>query len=450
MTAVPVAPVGPVGSVGPVVPVRPVGPVRVVVGCAAAESERVRSLALAAYEEARAARWPFLSDVLERILRGTLDADRAAASATVHALVKYDRLLAFACDGGDAAARFDRLLALAAGEDRDTAARLEQIASEKERLAVTYSFPDWLVDHLEGELGASALERALARMNEVPPRAARVNALVTTRDACLGALAAEGIEAKPGVLAPFAVILEGQRSAFRTQAFTQGAIEMQDEASQLVADVVAPPPGALVVDACAGAGGKALALASLMGGKGRVVALDVSETKLEELRRRARRAGASNVRAIAVDLLAPGDRLGEFAGCAERVLLDAPCSGLGAIRRNPEARWRVTAEELARLVATQAALLDAAAPLVAPRGRLVFATCSFLPSEGERAIEAFLARHSAFTGVTVRDVLGRARTSRVATPDGRFFRTWRFDEAPDDAGVDGFFAGIVRRTAPAS
>jgi len=445
MTAVPVAPVGPVG------PVSPVGPVPVVVvGCAAAESERVRSLALAAYEEARAARWPFLSDVLERILRGTLDADRAAATATVHALVKYDRLLAFACDGGDAAARFDRLLALAAGEDRDTAARLDQIASEKERLAVTYSFPDWLVDHLERELGADALERALSRMNEVPPRAARVNALVTTRDACLEALRAEGIEAKPGVLAPFAVILEGQRSAFRTQAFTQGAIEMQDEASQLVADVVAPPPGALVVDACAGAGGKALALASLMGGKGRVVALDVSETKLEELRRRARRAGASNVRAIAVDLLAPGDRLGEFAGRAERVLLDAPCSGLGAIRRNPEARWRVTAEELARLVATQAALLDAAAPLVAPRGRLVLATCSFLPSEGERAIEGFLARHSTFTGVTVRDVLGRARTSRVATADGRFFRTWRFDEAPDDAGVDGFFAGIVRRTAPAS
>src|SRR5580692_3894846 len=109
----------------------PIAPI--VVSCSAAESERVRSLALAAYEEARAARWPFLSDVLERILRGTLDADRAAATATVHALVKYDRLLAFACDGGDAAARFERLLALAAGEDRDTAARIERIASNDER-----------------------------------------------------------------------------------------------------------------------------------------------------------------------------------------------------------------------------------------------------------------------------------------------------------------------------
>lgn len=423
------------------------------IGCTAADCARVRSLALAAYEDARAARWPFLSDVLERVLRGTLDADRAAATATVHALVKYDRLLAFACDGGDAAARFDRLLALAAGDDGDTAARLERIPSDDERLAVTYSFPDWLVDHLKGELGPDEatrpIERALARMNEVPPRAVRVNTLVTTREACIEGLKAEGIEAKPGILAPHAVILEGQGSPFRTQAFAQGAVEMQDEASQFVADVVAPPPGALVVDACAGAGGKALALASLMGGKGRIIALDVSETKLEELRRRARRARASNVRAIAVDLLGPGDRLEEFAGRADRLLLDAPCSGLGAIRRNPEARWRLSAEELARLAATQSALLEAAAPLVAPHGRLVFATCSFLPSEGERAIEAFLARHSEFTAVTVRDVLGRSRTSGVATPDGRYFRTWRFAE-DFSLGVDGFFAGIVRRAAPAA
>ena len=440
-------------------------PVPFVLGCTAAESARVRSLALAAYEEARAARWPFLSDVLERHLRGTPDADRGVVTATVHALVKYDRLLAFACAGGDAAARFDRLLAFASGDPGDTAERLERIPSDGERLGVAYSFPDWLVDHLKHELGPRAVERALARMNEAPPRAGRVNALVTTRDACLEALNAEGIDAKPGVLAPYGVVLEGQRSPFRTQAFAQGAFEMQDEASQFVADIVAPPPGALVVDACAGAGGKALALASLMGGKGRVVALDVSETKLEELRRRARRAAASNVRAIAVDLLAPGDRLGEFAGRADRVLLDAPCSGLGAIRRNPEARWRLTAEELARLVETQADLLDAAAPLVAPHGRLVFATCSFLPSEGERAIEAFLTRNPAFASVTIRDVLGRAPTAPVATPEGRFFRTWRFDEAsgeeadahakPGDGalgnlGVDGFFAGILRRTAPAA
>ena len=141
------------------------------------------------------------------------------------------------------------------------------------------------------------------------------------------------------------------------------------------------------------------------------------------------------------------DAVTPFRDRASRVLVDAPCTGLGAVRRNPEARWRLREDDLPRLVASQGALIRAAARLVAPHGRLVYATCSFLPSEGELAIESFLAEHRDFRLVTARDVLGRARTERVATLDGEYLRTWRFDGSPDggDEGMDGFFAAVVRR-----
>ena len=200
------------------------------------------------------------------------------------------------------------------------------------------------------------------------------------------------------------------------------------------------------MDACAGAGGKTLAMAALLAGKGKLLALDTSESKLEELRRRARRAGASNVQALAVDLR-DEDAVARLGARASRVLVDAPCTGLGAIRRNPEARWRLREDDLPRLVASQAALVKAAAGLVAPHGRLIYATCSFLPSEGEVPMEFFLSERPDFALVTARDVLGRARTERVATKDGKYLRTWRFDGEPDggDDGMDGFFAAVARR-----
>ncbi len=421
----------------------------VVIACTGAEAMRVRPLVLAAYEEGRALHWPFLSDVLQRALRGASETDGAVATAAVHALAKYDRLLGFAAQSDLSAQRFDALFALARGEVGDLHARLERIEAPDERFGVAFSFPDWIVDRVRAEFGQAALVPALTRMNETAPRVARANALQSTREECLRALHDEGIEAKAALHAPHALIIEGERSPFRTHAFARGDFEMQDEASQLVADLVAPPPGSFVIDACAGAGGKTLALAAVLKGKGRVVALDASESKLGELSRRARRAHAYNVRPIAVDLLRPGETLREFEGRASRVLLDAPCSGLGAVRRNPEARWRLRPVDLERLGEAQGALLRAVAPLVAPRGRLIFATCSFLPSEGERPFERFLSESMAFAPVTARDVLGRARTAKLSARDGRYLRTWRFDGTPDggDDGTDGFFAAIVRRAA---
>jgi len=425
---------------------------RIIVACTEPEARAVRSVALGAFHEARNRDWPFLSDVLERAARQVGEEERATLTAVVHALVKYDRLLEFAMSGPVATDRFESLLAMARGDVSEVDARLEQVASAAERLGITYSFPDWLVERLREELGEPGLERALGWMNGAAPRVVRVNTLKTDRDTCLRALGQEGVVARAAPCALSGIILEGRRSPFRTQAFARGEIEIQDEASQLVAEVVAPPNRSLVVDACAGAGGKTLALASLLAGKGRVVALDASESKLAELRRRARRAGARDVRAVQVDLLQPGETLRELEGRAARVLLDAPCSGLGALRRNPEARWRLRPADLVRLAVAQEALASAAAPLVAPHGRLIFATCSFLPSEGERIFEQFLAKHPSFTRVTVRDVLGRARSEAFTTADGVYLRTPRWDAAEGAPGrdMDGFFAGVARRaSAPA-
>jgi 16S rRNA (cytosine967-C5)-methyltransferase len=429
---------------------------RVVVGFAEHEAIRVRAIALSAFQEARARQWPFLSDVLEKLSRGVAVEDTAILAAVVHALVKYDRLLAFATRIGSAGARLDMLLAMARGDARDVDARLEAIEQPAERLGVTYSFPHWLVEVVERDAGPDALEAALAQMNELAPRVARVNTIKATREACVTSLAAEGVTARPTLHALQGITIDGRSSAFRTKAFARGDFEVQDEASQLVAEVVAPPPGSTIIDACAGAGGKTLGLAGLLAGRGRIVALDVSAGKLEELRRRARRAGASNVRAIAVDLLEPGETLRPFEGAAARVLVDAPCTGLGAIRRNPELRWRLQPEQVVSLGEMQARLIRAAASLVAPRGRLVYATCSFLKIEGESVFERFLADDPRFGLVTARDVLGRARTEPVATADGRYLRTWRFAGAAEGAagspskaapsdGMDGFFAGVARR-----
>ncbi len=412
------------------------------VGCTEDEVHPLRAVVLGAYAGAKARGWPFLSDVLEKALRGTREEERGVVTGAVHALVRYDRLLAFVSRSDDPGVRLDALFALARPDSpraREADARLATVEDARERLGIRYSLPDWLV----AVVGDEAL---LARMNETAPRVARVNTLKTTREACLSALREEGVGAHPTGRAAHGIVFEGRRSPFGTKAFARGDFEMQDEASQLVAELVAPPPRSFVVDVCAGAGGKTLALAAELAGKGKVLALDSSKNKLAELRRRARRAGASNVQAAIADLR---DGLVELGAPAARVLVDVPCSGLGAIRRNPEARWRLRREDLERLGKDQERLANAAAGLVGENGRLVYATCSFLPQEGERVVESFLAQNREFALMTARDVMGRARTEGIATPDGAYLRTWQAGGG-GDASMDGFFAAVLRRTPRAA
>jgi 16S rRNA (cytosine967-C5)-methyltransferase len=414
----------------------------------AREDQTLRRLVVRACAASREEPRPFLSDVLSAVFRETRagEVEASLVRDLVQALVKYERTMAFAL--GEAAseeARLDELVSLASDEARGLALeeRITRVEVETERLGIRHSAPDWLVALLREDVGAHRLELALARMNEPAPQTARVNTLRTTREACIEALAREGVTAHPTEHAACGITVEGRRSLFRTEAFARGELELQDEASQLVAEVVAPPPRSMVIDACAGAGGKALALAAMLEGRGVVAAVDRSVTKLDETRRRARNAGASNVRPAQADVRTGSLDFVRAPGVA-RVLVDAPCSGLGAIRRNPEARWRLDAAAIERVGALQRELATAAARWVAPHGRLVFATCSFLVREGRAVAEALASELADFEPVSIREVLGRARSEPLAAPDGRYLETWRFDET-DVPSLDGFFTAVFRR-----
>ena len=274
-------------------------------------------------------------------------------------------------------------------------------------------------------------------MNQRAPMALRVNTVKIAREALIDRLAEENVVARPTTLAPAGLILETRVNAFGLSAFRDGLFEIMDEGSQLVAELVAPPPGGRVADACAGAGGKTLAIAAAMGGKGRLLALDVDGRKLEELRRRARRAGLSNVTARAITDEA---RLPDEArvGAWDRVLIDAPCSGIGTLRRNPEARWRQTPQAIAGFPARQLALLVTYAPLCAVGGRLIYATCTILEQENEKVVERFLSERPDFVRVPVKEIWGRELGEKVG--DGLTLRLM-----PQTHDTDGFYAAVLRR-----
>jgi 16S rRNA (cytosine967-C5)-methyltransferase len=250
-------------------------------------------------------------------------------------------------------------------------------------LAVRLEAPDWVLSRIPpGELHA---------LLETAPLDLRVNMLKATRDEARAALAAEGLEATPTPQSPWGLRIEGRRQVTSGPAFRDGLVEIQDEGSQLVAALVDALPGMRVADMCAGAGGKTLALAMTMQNRGQLFACDVSAARLDNAVRRLHRAGVHNVER---HLLVPGDKwLKRRAGSFDRVLVDAPCSGTGTWRRNPDARLRLTEADVGELLPKQAGILDQAAALVRKGGRLVYATCSLLAEENEDQVAAFLSRH---------------------------------------------------------
>ena len=270
--------------------------------------------------------------------------------------------------------------------------------------------------------------------------AVRANTGRIARDALVNRLADEQVTARPTPLAPEGLIFETRVNAFALSAFRDGLFEVMDEGSQLVAELVAPPPGGRVADACAGAGGKTLAIGAGLAGKGRVLALDTDGKMLEELRRRARRAGLTNVEARQVAEGGQGLAKANVArpGTFDRVLVDAPCSGLGTLRRNPEARWRLTRAAVESFPARQLSLLVDYAPLCAVGGRLIYATCTVTRAENDRVIERFLAERDDFVAVPVKEIWGRARAEQVG--DGQVLRL-----LPNRHDTDGFFAAVLRR-----
>lgn len=384
------------------------------------------------------------------LLRGAPGAMRAAVARTAAAALAGLRRTRFVLDGSDggdelpAPDRADELVRHAAAAAAAIEPLLAGVVDPVRRFALRHSLPDWFAAAALAQFGDDA-SSVVAALSAPAPRTLRANLLRVAGPAALAAeLAAEGVPTRPAAFAATALHVDGDADLFATAAFARGAFEQQDEASQLVVAVTAPPPGGRVLDLCAGSGGKTLALAAALQNRGEVLATDVHAGRLDALRQRLRRAGVHDVRVIT---LTEGAGLpptvSAFAAAADRILVDAPCSGTGSWRRRPEARWGVGPGDLAALRRTQDELLDRAAALLRPGARLVYATCSLLADENERRIAALLARQPGLQPVRLAEILGGATAATVGDASGTFLSV-----RPDRHGCDGFFAAVLRRPRP--
>jgi 16S rRNA (cytosine967-C5)-methyltransferase len=301
-------------------------------------------------------------------------------------------------------------------------------------LGVRAELPDWVIAKLQKRMPEAAI-LALGRALQQPaPMDLRVNTLRSDRDSVLRALAASGMACTATLYSPVGIRVRGHPAIDRHPLFLDGTVEVQDEGSQLLAYLVEPSRHDLVVDFCAGAGGKCLQLGALMRSRGRIYAFDVAAARLARLTPRLRRSGLSNLHP---QLIAGENdaRVKRLAGKIDRVLVDAPCSGLGTLRRNPDLKWRQTPHAVAELKAKQTAILNAAARLLKARGRLVYATCSLLAEENEEIVSQFLAVHPDFALVECSGILAR---QHITLDTGVFLRL-----LPHVHGTDGFFAAVM-------
>lgn len=394
--------------------------------------------------------------VLSRYFRENRDLgqrDRAFVAETVYGIVRRLRWLHRLASGNATPRPTARQLLLAwltrsegwtvrqfeavtLASEREWIGAVKTVVLDKGSLAERADFPDWLVERLLATHDEASLLKLAHSLNQPAPLDLRVNVLKNDRDAVLAQLRAEGLQAEPGAWSPQAIRLAGKPALQKHPLFLDGTIEVQDEGSQLLGLLVQPRRGELVVDFCAGAGGKTLQLGAMMRSSGRLYALDVAEKRLAKLKPRMARAGLSNVHPT---LIAHENdaKLKRMAGKADRVLVDAPCSGLGTLRRNPDIKWRQTPEAVEEMVAKQHAILTSAARLVRPGGRLVYATCSLLAEENDDVVDTFLAAHPAFRQIDAGEVLA---TQGVTLSTGARLRL-----SPHDHGTDGFFAVVLER-----
>jgi len=378
--------------------------------------------------------------------------DRAFVAELTFAVVRQLRLLETLAGGRQP--RRLLLAALSVLEGRSTR-QLEPLlrAGDSELLAqvraadraslplpVQLSLPDWVWQRLlatHTEVDAAALARGLL---EPAPLDLRVNTLRATREEVLERFAADGIDAAATPFSPTGVRLAEKPALQQHPLFLEGKVEVQDEASQLLTWLVAPRRREMVVDFCAGAGGKTLALGAAMRSEGRLYAFDTSKSRLANLAPRLKRSGLSNVHPQHIDS-ENDSRIKRLSEKIDRVLVDAPCTGLGTLRRNPDLKWRQSEPGLAELVVKQGAILAAAARLVKPGGRLVYATCSILPEEDDGVVAAFLSAHPQFRPLHCDELLA---AQGIALDTGEHLRVH-----PHSHGMDGFFAAALERRAGA-
>lgn len=316
--------------------------------------------------------------------------------------------------------------------------QIKAIKLEEQPLFIRAEFPEWLVEKLQKFWTDEEILHLGQTLQQPAPLDIRVNSLLAKREEVLAALKQQGIEAEPTPFSPIGIRITGKPAINRNELFLSGKIEVQDEGSQLLGFLLAPKRGEMVVDFCAGAGGKTLLLGALMHSHGRLYAFDVSEKRLNNLKPRLKRSGLSNVHPQRID--SERDiKLKRLAGKIDRVMIDAPCSGLGTLRRNPDLKWRQNPESIDELQTKQIAILDAAANLLKPGGRLVYATCSLLPEENQQIVAQFLANHPQFSVLHCGELLEQ---QKITLPDiGEYLQL-----SPLHHNTDGFFAAVLERT----
>ncbi len=321
---------------------------------------------------------------------------------------------------------------------------------------VRLNYPQWLEKQLKDTLGKH-FTKEMEAMEEQAPVDLRANTLRLPRERVLEEIKKAGWEAEPTQLSQLGIRLKKRQAIFASDLFKNGLFEMQDEGSQAVAELVDAQPGMKVIDFCAGAGGKTLALAASMQNKGRILAWDTSEKRLAQLPQRLKRAGVDNTE-LRVIVSENDPYIKRHKLSADRVLVDAPCSGSGTWRRNPDLKWRFTETDLNEVVDVQQRILASAARLVKPGGRLIYATCSLLSRENDKQVEEFLKTRSNFRVVCAKKVWNKTAKSDVTGADkkstnGNVNANQETDPVsylwltPHQDGVDGFFAAVLERVS---
>ncbi|MGQ9805935.1 MAG: RsmB/NOP family class I SAM-dependent RNA methyltransferase [Chlorobiales bacterium] len=313
------------------------------------------------------------------------------------------------------------------------------------RLSQRYAFPEWVTKKLLEELSEEELARLYAALNTEAPLTLRTNSVLTSRDALKQTLASEHIATTFGGLSPDALLCDRRRPIFQSQSFKQGLCEIQDEGSQLISLLLNPKPKSITLDACAGGGGKTLHLATLMQNKGKVYAYEKFPKRFGNIRDRLKRSSLQNV-----EILDGDDKLQrfreKFSGKVDYLLIDAPCTGSGTLRRNPDLKRRLTPESLERIKIVQSEILDDYAPMLKTGGRLVYATCSIFREENEAQVEAFLSRHQHFSLLPVSEVVREIRVDADLTNLCERLQNETYLKLfPHLDNTDGFFAAVLTR-----
>jgi 16S rRNA (cytosine967-C5)-methyltransferase len=365
------------------------------------------------------------------VLRRKLLLDHLSEGATL----RMSLLLWLARFAGRSARELSPLLN--AGE-AEWLAEKKAVAIDDLPLTLRADLPEWIVERLQRQWPDEEIYALGRALQQPAPLDVRVNTLRADRDGVLQALTKEGLKAEPTPYSPIGIRLHGRPALNRNPLFLDGSIEVQDEGSQLLGFLLAPRRHELVVDFCAGAGGKALMLGAMMNSQGRLYAFDVSTARLARLKPRLARSGLSNLHPYAIRN-EHDTKVKRLAGKIDRVLVDAPCSGLGTLRRNPDLKWRQSPAALAELTAKQGAILHAAAGLVKTGGRLVYATCSLLAEENQDIVAAFLSRHPGFEAIPAAVALAE---QRIDLPMETYLQL-----KPHVHGTDGFFAAVLQRKA---